>query len=73
MCNGPEDTPKNIKACLEQGSVDILLLEGMLEDWSRIETPNGIKMTKCIREVLTLRKKKLTNNPSKQKKGEVND
>ena len=56
MCNGPEDTPQNIKACLRNASDQFLV--AMLEDWNRESKGNSTKMQKCINEVLNERKEK---------------
>ena len=50
MCNGPEDTPKNIRTCLRKCNDHFLV--AMLEDWDRYSTPNSIKMQECIRQVI---------------------
>ena len=54
MCNGPEDTPKNIIACCRKATT--LMLTGMLEDWQRSDTSNSVKMADCIRKVLAERR-----------------
>jgi hypothetical protein len=47
---GPEDKPKNIKACLNK--CNLVFLKGMQEDWGRVSTDNGKKMQRCIKEVI---------------------
>ena len=54
MCNGPTDTRKNIKACLELANTTFLV--AMLEDWNRYSTKDSLKMKSCINEVLLKRK-----------------
>ena len=56
MCQGPEDTPSKIKACLRRTSDHFLA--AMAEDWGRYGTANSIKMQKCINEVINERKEK---------------
>ena len=53
MCNGPEDTRRNIKECL-RGTSDHFLA-AMAEDWQRYTTKNSIKMQDCIATILNER------------------
>ena len=50
MCNGAEDTPANIKACLRKASDHFLL--AMAQDWAVYSTDNSKKMQQCIRTII---------------------